>query len=76
MQRFPSTFRLDAETWALLDALAARYGTTRAAALRFIVREAAQRAGLPMAPLTPADLERRPGRRRRVGESTTGKPAT
>jgi hypothetical protein len=63
-----SSFRLDAATWALLDALAARYGVTRAAALRFIVREAAQRAGLELPPLTPADLERPRGRPRRRTE--------
>jgi hypothetical protein len=62
------SFRLDAETWTLLDALASRYGVTRAAALRFIVREAAQRAGLELPPLTPTDLERPRGRPRRRTE--------
>jgi hypothetical protein len=61
----PVSFRLDAETLRLLDALARRYGSTRVAALRFIVRQVAEQAGLSLPPLTPADLEHRPGRKPR-----------
>ena len=64
-ERLPTGFRLDPETIALLDALADRYGVTRTATLRFIVREAAQRAGLEMAPMTPQDFVERVGRKRR-----------
>ncbi len=60
-ERMATSFKLDQETLNLLDALAARYGVTRAAALRFIVRDAAQRAGMQLAPLMPAELMERPG---------------
>jgi hypothetical protein len=65
----PTSFRLDRETVSLLDALARRYGSSRVATLRFIVRQAAEQAGLPMPPLTPVDLEFRPGPKPRTDGS-------
>jgi hypothetical protein len=60
----PVGFRLESETLQLLDSLADHYKTTRVAALRFAIREAAKGAGLPVPALTPHDLERRAPRRR------------